>query len=1041
MLVSYINYHHFIFILLLSSFTSSQSNKTCNEVDSKALLSFSHNISAIPPLNWSLSGLDCCQWEGISCNQDGRVTHLSLPLKGLKGRISPSLGNLTYLTHLNLSNNHIWGTTGVLTTLDQLEILDVSSNDLNGHFEISSLSLTMLNISNNIFSGIIPISSICLNSKLLACLDLSCNNFEGEIPTGLANCSKLEVFRAGNNNLSGSLPDDLYDVISLQEISLPGNRISGIIRGDRIVRLANLTILELCRNELSGVIPLEIGNLTKLRSLTIYSNNLAGSLPSSIRNCLNLESLNLRKNSLDGDISAIDFSSLVKLSTIDLGENNLTGILPESLFSCKSLTAVRLSKNLFYGQVPPNLGTLQFLSYVSFSQNKLTNITSAFQILMGCKNLTAMILARNFNGEKIPDEGIAELKRFQKLRVLALGGCELTGRLPSWLTTLTKLEALDLSTNQLTGTIPGWLGVLPRLFYIDLSDNYFSGEIPVQLTSSPILVLVNATAQLDQSYLELPVFVKSNNASRLQYNQLSDLPPALYLRNNSLNGAIPPEIGRLQFLHVLDLSHNNLSGNIPDQLSNLTNLEALDLSGNYLSGEIPLSLKRLNFLSSFKVANNNLTGQIPSGNQFDTFPYSSFNGNPGLCGGPFVKEHPCGNQTSNPSIPKPKKHLNKKLTIGLILGICFGIGFVLTTVTLWMLSKRRINPRGGEAEDSNEKNDMDMSSFNSNREIPSEVILKESNLVMLFPGSNNEFKNLTISEILKATDNFDQENIIGCGGFGLVFKAALANGTILAVKKLSGDMGLMEREFKAEVEALSNAQHKNLVSLQGYYVHGRFRLLIYTYMENGSLDYWLHEMAENGSQLDWPTRLRIAQGASRGLSYIHQICEPHIIHRDIKSSNILLDDEFEARVADFGLARLIDPYETHVTTELVGTLGYIPPEYGQAWVATLRGDIYSFGVVILELLTGKRPVEIFKPKMSRELVGWVQHMRLEGKKDEVFDPLIMGKGCEEEMVQVLDVACLCVNQDPFKRPTINEVVNWLESVTSQPAETKHDKQI
>ncbi|CAN1342368.1 Tyrosine-sulfated glycopeptide receptor 1 [Linum perenne] len=274
-------------------------------------------------------------------------------------------------------------------------------------------------------------------------------------------------------------------------------------------------------------------------------------------------------------------------------------------------------------------------------------------------------------------------------------------------------------------------------------------------------------------------------------------------------------------------------------------------------------------------------------------------------------------------------------------------------------------------------------------------------------------------ELLKATDNFSQANIVGCGGFGLVYKATLANGTKLAVKKLSGDFGLMEREFKAEIEALSTAQHENLVSLQGYCVFNGFRLLIYSYMENGSLDYWLHEKTEGASQLDWPTRLKIAKGASIGLAYMHQVCEPHIVHRDIKSSNILLDEKFEAHVADFGLARLIRPYCTHVTTELVGTLGYIPPEYG---------DVYSFGVVMLELLSGKRPVEVFKPKMSRELVAWVYQMRSEGKQEQVFDPILRDKGHEDEMLQMLDVACMCVSHNPRKRPSIQEVVDCLKNI-------------
>ncbi|KAJ6327340.1 hypothetical protein OIU78_014256 [Salix suchowensis] len=215
---------------------------------------------------------------------------------------------------------------------------------------------------------------------------------------------------------------------------------------------------------------------------------------------------------------------------------------------------------------------------------------------------------------------------------------------------------------------------------------------------------------------------------------------------------------------------------------------------------------------------------------------------------------------------------------------------------------------------------------------------KDANLVVLFPNNTNEIKDLTISKLLKATDNFNHANIVGCGGFGMVYKATLEDGSKLAVKKLFGDLGLMEREFRAEVEALSTAQHENLVSLRGYCVHEGLRLLIYSFMENESLDYW------------------------------------------------------------------------------------------QARVATLRGDIYNFGVVMLELLTGKRPMEVFNPKMSREFVGWVQQMRNKGKQNEVFDPLLTGKGFDDEMPQVLDVAYMCVSQNPFKRPTIKKVVDWLKNV-------------
>ncbi|XP_031252512.1 tyrosine-sulfated glycopeptide receptor 1-like [Pistacia vera] len=1045
-----------LLVIQLQLFCPCYAAVACNQNDRDSLLSFFSNISSSSSsLNWS-SSIDCCLWDGVDCDaEDGRVTHLRLPFRGLTATLSPSLANLTRLSHLDLSHNRLFGRipTSFFFSLNHLLVLDLSFNLLSGQLPTNHLdnnitaidiqnldlssnyfegsipsisflqtawSLTTFNISNNSFTGPIP-SYLCSDfSRSLRQLDFSYNDFSNQIPSGLGQCSQLEILRAGFNNLSGAVPRHIYSIASLQQLSLAINHLSGPIH-DSIVNLSNLRVLELYSNEFTGLIPKDIGKLSNLEKLLLHINNLTGSLPPSLMNCIKLTTLNLRVNNLEGNLSAFNFSSLIYLNTLDLGNNQFTGILPPSLYSCKSLTAVRLASNQLEGQILPDILALQSLSFLSVSNNRLTNITGAIRNPMGCKNLTTFIMSKNFFNEPIPhDENLVASDGFQNLQVLGLGGCQFTGQVPNWLAKLKKLEVLDLSVNRISGSIPGWLGNLTNLFYIDFSQNFLSGEFPKDLTRLTALASQEANDKVDRSYLELPVFVMPNNATNQQYNQLSNLPPAIYLRNNSLTGSIPVEIGQLKVLHVLDLSQNKLSGNIPDGLSNLTNLEILDLSVNRLSGEIPTSLRSLHFLSSFNVAANNLQGPIPSGGQFDTFLSSSFDGNPSLCGSIVQRSCP------NPPGPTPPtashKSTNIKLLVGLVIGICFGTGLIITMLALLILSKRRIIPRGDP-----DKVEWDAISSNSNFGVSPEVD-KDTSLVILFQNNTNEVKDLTISELLKATDNFSQANIVGCGGFGLVYKATLANGTKLAVKKLSGDLGLMEREFRAEVEALSTAQHKNLVSLQGYCVHEGYRLLIYSYMENGSLDYWLHEKPDGASQLDWPTRLKIARGTSCGLAYLHQICEPHIVHRDIKSSNILLDDKFEAHLADFGLSRLILPYHTQVTTELVGTLGYIPPEYGQAWVATLRGDMYSFGVVMLELLTGKRPVEVFKPKLSRELVGWVQQMRSEGKQDQVFDPIIRGKGFDEEMLQVLDVACMCVSQNPSKRPTIKEVVEWLKNV-------------
>uniref|UniRef100_A0A0R0KYS9 non-specific serine/threonine protein kinase n=1 Tax=Glycine max TaxID=3847 RepID=A0A0R0KYS9_SOYBN len=983
----------FVLILfLLSGFLVLVQASSCNQLDRDSLLSFSRNISSPSPLNWSASSVDCCSWEGIVCDEDLRVIHLLLPSRALSGFLSPSLTNLTALSRLNLSHNRLSGNlpNHFFSLLNHLQILDLSFNLFSGELppfvanisgntiqelDMSSNlfhgtlppsllqhladagaggSLTSFNVSNNSFTGHIP-TSLCSNhssSSSLRFLDYSSNDFIGTIQPGLGACSNLERFRAGSNSLSGPLPGDIFNAVALTEISLPLNKLNGTI-GEGIVNLANLTVLELYSNNFTGPIPSDIGKLSKLERLLLHANNITGTLPTSLMDCANLVMLDVRLNLLEGDLSALNFSGLLRLTALDLGNNSFTGILPPTLYACKSLKAVRLASNHFEGQISPDILGLQSLAFLSISTNHLSNVTGALKLLMELKNLSTLMLSQNFFNEMMPDDAnITNPDGFQKIQVLALGGCNFTGQIPRWLVNLKKLEVLDLS-----------------------------------------------------------------------YNQIS----AIYLGNNSLNGSIPIEIGKLKVLHQLDLSNNKFSGNIPAEISNLINLEKLYLSGNQLSGEIPVSLKSLHFLSAFSVAYNNLQGPIPTGGQFDTFSSSSFEGNLQLCGS--VVQRSCLPQQGTTA----RGHRsNKKLIIGFSIAACFGTVSFISVLIVWIISKRRINP-GGDTD----KVELESISVSSYSGVHPEVD-KEASLVVLFPNKTNEIKDLTIFEILKATENFSQANIIGCGGFGLVYKATLPNGTTVAIKKLSGDLGLMEREFKAEVEALSTAQHENLVALQGYCVHEGVRLLIYTYMENGSLDYWLHEKADGPSQLDWPTRLKIAQGASCGLAYMHQICEPHIVHRDIKSSNILLDEKFEAHVADFGLARLILPYQTHVTTELVGTLGYIPPEYGQAWVATLRGDVYSFGVVMLELLSGRRPVDVSKPKMSRELVAWVQQMRSEGKQDQVFDPLLRGKGFEEEMQQVLDAACMCVNQNPFKRPSIREVVEWLKNVGSSKPQMNKD---
>ncbi|CAO2044579.1 unnamed protein product [Urochloa humidicola] len=1019
-------------IVLLISLASPTSS--CTELEKISLLQFLAGLSQDAGLakSWQ-EGTDCCKWEGIACNRNRTVTNVSLASKGLEGRISPSLGNLTGLEHLNLSYNSLSGglppglvSSSSIIVLDisynqlmgdlhelpsstagqPLQVLNISSNMFMGQFTSTTWKgmKVALNASNNSFTGELP-GHFCNISPSLAVLELSYNKFSGSVPTGLGNCSKLRVLKAGYNNLSGSLPDELFDAISLEYLCFPNNNLNGVLDGARIVNLGNLATLDLGGNKFTGSIPDSIGQFKRLEELHLDNNNMSEELPSSLGNCTNLRTIDLKSNNFGGELAKVNFSTLHNLKTLDILYNNFTGTVPESIYSSRNLDALRLSGNNLHGQLSPRMGNLKSLTFLSLAINNFTNITNTLQILKRCTNLTTLLIGNNFRGEFMPQDDT--FNGFENIQVLDIQKCLLSGKMPLWISKLANLELLLLGGNQLSGPIPTWINTLNHLFYLDLSNNSLTGAIPTSLMNMSMLTLEKTTAHLDPRIFNLPVY----DGPSCQYRIQVAFPKMLDLSSNKLTGAIPPEIGQLKALVSLNLSFNNLTGPILTSICNLTNLQVLDLSNNNLTSAIPSELENLHFLSRFNVSNNNLEGPIPTGGQFSTFQNSSFDGNPKLCG-PMLG-HRCSSADAS---LVPTKGRNKKAIFAIAFGTFFAaisilllLGCLLVSTKVNRLAKSTIQVNG----------DVETNSYNSS----------QVHALVMMLGSKAEENKLTFSEILKATNNFDKEHIIGCGGYGLVYKAELPDGRKLAIKKLNGEMCLMEREFTAEVEALSMTQHDHLVPLWGYCIQGDSWFLIYSIMENGSLDDWLHNRDDEASTsifLDWPTRLKIAKGASHGLSYIHNVCKPHIVHRDIKSSNILLDEDFKAHVADFGLSRLILSHRTHVTTELVGTLGYIPPEYGQGSVATLRGDIYSFGVVLLELLTGLRPVSVLST--SKELVPWVLEMRSQGKQIDVLDSTLRGTGHEDQMLKVLEVACKCVNHNPSMRPPIMEVVSCLESI-------------
>ncbi|KAF3782348.1 Phytosulfokine receptor 2 [Nymphaea thermarum] len=1024
-----------VLILLCFSTASAGAANTCDANDSQALMEFAENLINGSVLAKWVRGADCCSWQGVSCAtainaSSSRVVRLVLSRSGLTGTISPSLGRLDRLQYLDLSLNSLRGEVPQeISNLTQLEFLDISYNKLNGSFFNSAgaglNSIRWLNISSNLFNGTLldpmpvysklisfnisnnsfsgPIATIlCNRSAAVQVLDFSSNSFSGKIPEGLGSCISLSQLFLGSNSLDGELSSGLFSLAALEQLSVPANNFSGELSA-RISSLVKLKSFVISWNRFSGSLPDVFGNLTSLEQFAAQSNSFSGQLPHSLVLCTQMRTLDLRNNSLSGEIN-LDFTGMIHLSYLDLATNRFVGTLPSSLSNCKELKTLSIAKNSLHGEIPDEFRMLQSLSSLSLSNNSFSNISKTLRILQNCRNLSTLILSKNFKGETFP----VNIDGFEKLTVFAVGNCGLSGQLPAWLLKCKKLQLLDMSWNHFDGSIPPWIGELDSLFYLDLSNNSLAGQIPLSLTQLKSLLSANSSSA-SASSINFPLFVKRNqSANGMQYNQISSFPPSILLSYNKLNGTIWPEFGRLRGLHVLDLSTNNITGTIPSSFSNMSNLETLDLSFNDLDGSIPESLNELTFLSSFNVANNHLCGRIPAGRQFSTFSNSSFEGNSCLCGAPLLL--PCNGKNGTAATSDVRSRAGKKTILGITIGIAVGIMLLLAVVLFNIL-------RRGEANRCEEEAEIGR---------PLRICDNLGAKLVLF--QNPEGKELTICDLLKSTNNFDQANIIGCGGFGLVYKAILPNGTKAAIKRLSGDCGQMEREFQAEVEALSKAQHKNLVSLEGYCRYGNDRLLIYSYMENGSLDYWLHERLDGGSQLEWETRLKIAQDAAKGLAYLHKACVPNVVHRDVKSSNILLNDKFEAHLADFGLSRFLKPYDTHVTTDLVGTLGYIPPEYSQTMTATFKGDVYSFGVVILELLTGKRPVDVCKSKGCWDLVAWVRQMKAEGKDVDVFEPLMLHEDNEKELLAVLDIACKCISIDPKQRPSIDQVVLWLDAV-------------
>lgn len=474
----------------------------------------------------------------------------------------------------------------------------------------------------------------------------------------------------------------------------------------------------------------------------------------------------------------------------------------------------------------------------------------------------------------------------------------------------------------------------------------------------------------------------------------------LDLSGNDFSGPLPLNITHyIEYVTNLDLSDNDFSGPIPESLANCSFLNDVILDHNQFSGQIPLNLGGLSRIKRFSVANNNLSGQVPSFKVQIT--KDSYANNPGLCGGPLDA---CPSQN--------KSHLGY-IAGGAAGGLTFiiiltGIAFIYIS-RMKIIRKKQDDPEG-------------------NRWAKSMKGTKAVKVSMF----EKTVSKMSLDDLMKATNKFSNNNMIGSGRMGTMYKATMPDGTLLTVKRLQ-DSQRTEKEFSSEMTTLGSVKHRNLVPLLGFCMAKKERFLVYKYMANGNLYDNLHPPDPEAKSLEWPMRLKIAIGAAKGLAWMHHNCIPRILHRNISSKCILLDEDFEPKLSDFGLARLMNPIDTHLSTFVngeFGDLGYVAPEYPRTLVATPKGDIYSFGTVLLELITGEKPTHVSNaPETFKgSLVEWISLLSDNNNLQSAIDKSLLGNGVDNELSQFLKVATNCVSPEPKQRPTMFEVYQLLRAI-------------
>ncbi|CAL5423394.1 unnamed protein product [Camellia sinensis] len=809
--------------------------------------------------------------------------------------------------------------------------------------------------------------------------------------TGLACTTSLPLSVSSLNlqtlNLSGEISSSVCSLPNLQILNLAGNLFNLAIPL-HLSQCRSLETLNLSNNLIWGPIPDQISQFGSLKMLDLSGNHVEGKIPESIGALKNLRELNLANNLLSGSVPEV-FGNFTELRLLDLSQNSfLDSEIPTGIGNLENLENLLLQSSGFHGSIPESFVGLLGLAILDLSQNNLTGLVPQ-KLGLSLTNLVSFDVSQNILFGSFPNGICSNAKGLINLSLhtnLFNGSISNNSINECW-----NLERFQVQNNGFFGDFPNGLWSLPKIKLIRAENNGFSGEIPES---------ISIAAQLEQVQID-------NNSFTGTIPQGFGLVRSLYRFSASLNGfygEIPPNFCDSPAMSIINLSHNSLSGRIPEprkcgklvslsladnslvgeipiSLSELPVLTYLDLSNNNLTGPIPLELENLK-LALFNVSFNRLSGSVPS-SLISGLPASFLQGNPGLCG-------PGLPNSCSDGEPSPKMVGLSKFACALIF-LALAVGILVLVIGFYIIrsSKKR-----------------------------SETGIWRS--VFFYP------LRVTEHDLMAA---MDEKSAIGFGVFGRVHIVKLPSGELVAVKKIVNFGTQSSKALKAEIKTLAKIRHKNIIKILGFCHSDDSVFLIYEYLQKGSLG---DLICSPDFRLQWGDRLRIAIGVAQGLAYLHKDYVPHILHRNVKSNNILLDVDFEPKLMDFGLDRIMGEaaFQSSLASESAFSC-YLAPEHGYNKKASEQMDTYSFGVVLFELVTGRKAEQTESENSSIDVVKWVRRkINISNGALQVLDPKI-SISSQQEMLGALEIALRCTSVVPEKRPPMAEVVRALQSLDSR----------